>query len=194
MAERGERGGRAERAGAGRRGSSGRSPAAAGRGRRPVSGRNGSAGSASSRSGGAAARGRRPVRPNQARRGAAAFGLSTTRRAAVVAIVVCALALSVAVPLRTYLAQRSDVQITEQRVASLQRQVDELARRRAELADPAQVEADARRRLRFVMPGETPYLVELPGDRGGMGGGQPAGTPAPPGAWFQQLWGTVVAR
>src|SRR5262245_13519420 len=80
-------------------------------------------------------------------RAAAAFGLSTTRRAAVFAIVVCALALSVAVPLRTYLGQRDDVAVEERRQAELRAQVEALEERRAQLDDPAQIEAEARRRL-----------------------------------------------
>lgn len=112
------------------------------------------------------------------------FGVSTTRRAAILATVVCALALSVAVPLRTYLSQRSDVEIQEQRQAELRAQVDELERRRAELTDPEQIKAEARARLRFVMPGETPYMVELPGDS--ASGEQPA--PLPDQAWYQNLW------
>jgi cell division protein FtsB len=123
---------------------------------------------------------------------ASALGLSTTRRAAMLAIVVCALILSVAVPLRTYLGQRAEVEIQEQQQAELRAQVERLEQRRAQLNDPAQVEAEARRRLRYVRPGETPYVVELPGDHAG----QDAGQPAPPAqrqlSWFETLWGTVT--
>jgi cell division protein FtsB len=119
------------------------------------------------------------------------LGLSTTRRAAMLATVVCALALSVAVPLRTYLAQRSDVQIQEQRQAELRRQVGELEQRKAQLADPAQVQAEAKRRLRYVMPGETPYMVELPAEAGGSGSGQQSTHPISQQAWYQALWQSV---
>jgi cell division protein FtsB len=144
----------------------------------------------------------RPSSPNRSRavrsaagrrRRGAAFGLSTTRRAAVFAIVVCALALSIAVPLRTYLSQRADVEVQQQREAELRAQVDSLEQRQAELADPAQVEAEARRRLRYVMPGETPYMVELPGDQGGPGQGQSAPEPVPQQSWYQLLWNGVSA-
>ena len=73
----------------------------------------------------AAERERDPARSRTVR-AAAAVGLSTTRRAAVLAIVVCALALSVAVPLRTYLSQRDEVKIQEQRQADLRGQVEAL--------------------------------------------------------------------
>ncbi|HEV7646786.1 MAG TPA: septum formation initiator family protein [Actinophytocola sp.] len=123
-------------------------------------------------------------------RAAAAVGLSTTRRAAVLAIVVCALALSVAVPLRTYLSQRDEVEIQQQRQADLRAQVEALEKRKAQLADPAQVEAEARRRLRYVMPGETPYMVELPVEtpaRGGDGKKQRVLDQT----WYLTLWNAV---
>jgi cell division protein FtsB len=128
-------------------------------------------------------------------RAAAAFGLSTTRRAAVFAIVVCALALSVAVPLRTYLGQRDDVAVEEQRQADLRAQVEALEERKAQLDDPAQVEAEARRRLRYVMPGETPYMVELPDEVASKNGGKPAKGGGKGGgkdeSWYQLLWNAV---
>lgn len=124
----------------------------------------------------------------------AILGLSTTRRAAVFATVVCALALSVAVPLRTYLSQRSNVQAQEQRQAELRTQVDELERRKAQLADPAQTQIEARKRLRYVMPGETPYMVELPDQAVNPGQGEPAAAPARPGSWYEDLWGSVNGR
>jgi cell division protein FtsB len=124
-------------------------------------------------------------------RAAAAVGLSTTRRAAVLAIVVCALALSVAVPLRTYLSQRDEVRIQEQRQSDLRAQVEALEKRKAQLQDPAQVEAEARRRLRYVMPGETPYMVELPGDEKAHGSGDEQQPPSLDESWYLTLWDAV---
>ena len=107
------------------------------------------------------------------------------------AIVVCALALSVAVPLRTYLSQRDEVEVTEERQAELRAQVDALEERKAQLDDPAQVEAEARRRLRYVMPGETPYMVELPGDSADQSGGDPEKEKVLDQSWYQLLWNAV---
>ncbi|OLF11065.1 hypothetical protein BLA60_13750 [Actinophytocola xinjiangensis] len=133
---------------------------------------------------------RAPERRGRTIRAAAAFGLSTTRRAAVLAIVVCALALTVAVPLRTYLSQRDEVQLQEERQAELRAQVEALERRKAQLADPAEVVAEARRRLRYVMPGETPYMVELPGDSADKQGGDPE-QPVADESWYLTLWNAV---
>ncbi|GHF45441.1 septation ring formation regulator EzrA [Amycolatopsis bartoniae] len=120
------------------------------------------------------------------------LGMSTTRRAAVLAIVVCALAFTLAVPLRTYLSQRSEITAQEQRQAELRSQVAELQERQAALNDPAQVEAEARRRLRYVMPGETPYLVQLPEDTPQAQQQQAQQAPTPgDAAWYEKFWTTV---
>lgn len=91
-----------------------------------------------------------------------ALGLSSTRRAALLALVVCALALSVAVPLRNYVTQRRELAAVQAEQERLRTEVDDLAARKRALSDPAWVQALARERLRFVLPGETPYMVQLP--------------------------------
>lgn len=93
-----------------------------------------------------------------------ALGLSTARRAAVLAVVVCALALTVAVPLRNYVTQRHEIAAVAEQQRRSQADVDRLTADRAALADPAHVEALARQRLGYARPGETPYRVQLPGD------------------------------
>ncbi|SES11073.1 Septum formation initiator [Actinokineospora terrae] len=129
-------------------------------------------------------------KPRHTRKGI--LGLATTRRAAVVATVVCALALSIAVPLRNYLSQRSEIEVYEQRHAELVSQVAELNARKERLSDPEQIRAQARERLRYVMPGETPYMVELPSDPAtAPGAGQP-GHPIPQQAWYEGLWDSVT--
>jgi cell division protein FtsB len=135
---------------------------------------------------------RRGLSAKQAVGATRVLGMSTTRRAAVLAIVVCALAFTLAVPLRTYLSQRSEIAQQEHRQAELRNQVAELQARQAALNDPAQVEAEARTRLRYVMPGETPYLVQLPEDTP-QGQQQKAQQQAGPGdaAWYQRLWSTL---
>jgi cell division protein FtsB len=116
------------------------------------------------------------------------LGLSTTRRAAVLALVVCALALSVAGPLRNYVAQRQELAAVTKQQQALAAEVDELSKERARLSDPAEVAAQARTRLGYVLPGEVPYVVQLPSspDLAGAGEGG-AGTP-----WYRQLWREVA--
>jgi cell division protein FtsB len=118
--------------------------------------------------------------------------MSNTRRAAVVAIVVCALAFTIAVPLRTYLSQRSEVSDQQQKNAALRAEIAQLQAQKDELADPAQVEAEARRRLRYVMPGETPYMVQLPEDKAAGQQSAPDQQAAPDGPWYARLWDQVA--
>ncbi|RZQ63496.1 FtsB family cell division protein [Amycolatopsis suaedae] len=138
------------------------------------------------------ARLRRGLSAKRASGAAKVLGLSTTRRAAVVAIVVCALAFTIAVPLRTYLTQQSEVASQEQQQAQLRERVAQLEERQAELADPAQVQAEARRRLRYVMPGETPYMVQLPEDKQKAQQPPAEQKPEQPGPWYEKLWKQVT--
>jgi cell division protein FtsB len=132
-------------------------------------------------------------RPNAERaRTGGAFGLSATRQAAVLAMVVCALALSIAVPLRTYLTQHAQVEQELAQQAKLQAEAQQLEQRKQQLSDPAEIQAEARTRLGMVMPGETPYTVQLPGD--GQQGDQ-HGAPqqqASDQPWFEQLWNSIT--
>jgi cell division protein FtsB len=113
------------------------------------------------------------------------LGVSSTRRAAILALVVCALALTVAVPLRNFLTQRQELSALQAKQRELAAQVDELTRRRNELSDPARVQAEARDRLGYVRPGEVPYVVQLPGDAA-SGAADAGGADRAP--WFEVLW------
>jgi cell division protein FtsB len=118
----------------------------------------------------------------------------TTRRAALLAMVVCALALSVAVPLHTYLSQRAELQSELQQQQVLRQQEAALTQTQQRLSDTAQVEAEARSRFGYVMPGETPYVVQLPGGLPAASTQTP-GQPATPGSsWYQQLWNSVLGN
>ncbi|MGI9003400.1 MAG: FtsB family cell division protein [Pseudonocardia sp.] len=117
------------------------------------------------------------------------LGLSSTRRAVILALVVCALALTVAVPLRNYVAQRQELAAVSEQQRALADAVEELTRDRARLTDPAETAAQARSRLGYVSPGEVPYVVQLP---------QSADTdtaldPSDGVAWYRRLWNEVAA-
>jgi cell division protein FtsB len=120
------------------------------------------------------------------------LGRLTTRRAALLALVVCGLALSIAVPLHTYLSQRDDLQAQLQQQQVLRAQQSQLQKREQQLSDPAQVEAEARTRLHFVMPGETPYVVQLPGSTPAAGSAHAGKQTGPTTSWYQTLWNSIV--
>lgn len=128
-----------------------------------------------------------PIRPLGVRIGYA-VGVTSGRRAALLAAVICVLILSVAVPLRNYVGQRAELSAVYEQQQILTDKIAELDRRRVLLADPEHIETQARERLRYVRPGEAPYLVQLPpGGTVAVAGGVPS--PVPP--WYTQLWKSI---
>jgi cell division protein FtsB len=143
------------------------------------------------RGAGAPAAAQAAARAARATRGA--LGLSTARRAALLAVVVCALALTVAVPLRNYVSQRHELAAVAEQQRHLDAEAASLRGERAAMDDPAHLEALARARLGYARPGETPYRVELPGDT--AAGGRAADTGAALAPSEADLpWYTRVAR
>jgi cell division protein FtsB len=118
-----------------------------------------------------------------------------TTRAAVLGLVLCGLVVSAALPLRELLAQRGQIATAEQAQTARLERVAALEEQRRALDDPTHVQALARERLHYVMPGETAYIVLAP--EGGAVTADPAKAqvvPAGPGApWWSQLWGSVQA-
>ncbi|MDR3664869.1 MAG: septum formation initiator family protein [Mycobacterium sp.] len=118
---------------------------------------------------------------------------SAARRAAILAVVVCVLTLTIAGPVRTYFAQRTEMQQLSTAESQLRSQIKNLEQQKAKLADPVYIAAQARERLGFVMPGDIPYQVQLP-----PGAVTPPAAPAPPPTaksnqpWYTSLWHTIA--
>ena len=128
-----------------------------------------------------------PIRPLGVRIGYA-VGVTSGRRAALLAAVICVLILSVAVPLRNYVGQRAELSAVYEQQQILTDKIAELDRRRVLLADPEHIETQARERLRYLRPGEAPYLVQLPpGGAVAVAGG----VPSPVSPWYTQLWKSI---
>lgn len=117
----------------------------------------------------------------------------TARRAAVLAAVVCVLTLTIAGPVRTYFAQRTEMNQLTASEAALRRQIADLEQRKAKLGDPAYIAAQARERLGFVKPGDIPFQVQLPPSAATPSepGGQ-AAKPASTDPWYTSLWHTIA--
>jgi cell division protein FtsB len=117
-----------------------------------------------------------------------------TTRAAVLGLVLCALVVSAALPLREYLSQRADIRNLEQSQEVQRARVAALEEQKARLADPDYVAALARDRLQFVRPGEVAYVVVAPSAPpvtpadAKRAASAPTGPEAP---WYSQLWGSV---
>ncbi|MEO7194685.1 MAG: septum formation initiator family protein [Pseudonocardiaceae bacterium] len=118
-----------------------------------------------------------------------AVGVTSPRRAALLAALVCVLVLSVSVPLRNFLGQRAELAAVYERQQILTDKIAELMRRRGLLADPEHIETQARERLRYVLPGQAPYLVQLP--PGMTSAVSISGVQAATQPWYGQLWRSI---
>ena len=110
-----------------------------------------------------------------------------TSRAAVLAVVICAIVLSLAYPIREYLAQRQQIgQLVAQQQAMLT-QVKNLQTQQAKLSDRSYIEQLARQELDMCFPGTQCYVVEGSQPLANGARAQPSG-PAP---WYAKLWRSV---
>lgn len=120
------------------------------------------------------------------------FG-SAARRAAILAAVVCVLTLTIAGPVRTYFAQRTEMKQLKATEQQLRDQIADLEQQKVKLADPVFIAAQARERLGFVMPGDVPYQVQLPpGAVAPETPGGPAATVPSDQPWYTSLWKTIA--
>ena len=110
-----------------------------------------------------------------------------TGRAAVLAVVICAITLSLAYPVREYIAQHRQISALAAQQRSLTDQLGQLHHRQQQLNDPAYIEQLARDELHLCMPKQTCYVIIN-------------GKPAPgliqpkvpaPSAWYDRLWQSV---
>ena len=134
----------------------------------------------------------RAVAPASADAGSAKPRL--TGRAAILALVVAVLVVSYASSLRVWLEQRREISGLESQIAASKASVTQMRQEKTRWHDPAYIEAQARERFAWVLPGEIGFRV-IDGD------GQPAdgnllGSARSPSAgedWWQSAWGSVVA-
>ena len=110
-----------------------------------------------------------------------------TSRAAVLAVVICAIALSLAYPVREYVAQRQQIDQLVSQQQTMLAQVKNLEAEQARLSDRSYIEQLARQELDMCFPGTQCYVVE--GSQSLIGGSRPQESgPAP---WYAKLWRSV---
>ena len=110
-----------------------------------------------------------------------------TGRAAVLAVVICASALSLAYPVRAYLAQRQQIDQLVTQQQAMAAQVKSLQAKQAKLSDRSYVEQLARQELDMCFPGTQCYIVE--GSEPLSNGSRPQ--PSGPAPWYAKLWQSV---
>ncbi len=82
-----------------------------------------------------------------------------TNRAAILAVVFAVLVVSYASSMRAFLQQREHIASLEAKIAASKKSIAEAEREKRRWKDPAYVEAQARSRFGWVLPGETSYQV-----------------------------------
>src|SRR2546430_16393907 len=82
-----------------------------------------------------------------------------TSRAAVLAVVICAIALSLAYPVREYIAQRRQIDQLQAERQMLNGQLQSLQHEQQRLADPAYIEQLAPNKPHMCLRGETGDVV-----------------------------------
>jgi cell division protein FtsL len=105
----------------------------------------------------------------------------------VLAVVICAIALSLAYPVREYVAQRRQIdQLVAQQQTALA-QVKSLQAEQAKLSSRSYIEQLARQELDMCYPGTQCYIVEGGRSSAAVTRSAPPG-PAP---WYAKLWQSV---
>ncbi|WP_310738353.1 MULTISPECIES: septum formation initiator family protein [unclassified Microbispora] len=115
-----------------------------------------------------------------------------TGRAAILAVVVCAIAMSLAYPAREYVAQRRQIAQLEAQQANALSKLQKLEERRRRLEDPEYIKRLAKERLFYCEPGADCYQVldeEAAGSTAAKAGSRPPERPA----WYVTLWRSFEA-
>ncbi|MGH3171272.1 MAG: FtsB family cell division protein [Trebonia sp.] len=110
-----------------------------------------------------------------------------TGRAAVLAVVICAIALSLAYPVREYIAQRQQIDQLLADQQTMSAQVKALAQEDQQLGQTQYIEQQAEDQLHMCFPSEQCYEV--------ISGRPPAASSAkrqgPVNPWYDKLWQSV---
>ena len=110
-----------------------------------------------------------------------------TSRAAVLAAVICAIMLTLAYPVREYIAQRRQISQLGAQQQSLYVQLSRLHAEQQRLNEPAYIEQRARDELHMCLPRQTCYVII----NGKPAAGLIQPRPALPSAWYGRLWQSV---
>jgi cell division protein FtsB len=108
-----------------------------------------------------------------------------TGRTAILAVVLCAIALSLAYPVREYIAQRKQIDRLLAQGDQLGARLKTLESQRRQLNNPVFIERLARDRLHMCLATQMCYIVISPASRRQA----TSGGPAEP--WYARLWSSV---
>ena len=110
-----------------------------------------------------------------------------TSRAAVLAVVLCAIALSLAYPVREYIAQRRQIDQLEAQRQAIDLKLSQLQQQQQRLSSNTYVEQQAQDRLHMCLPKHKCYVIINPVQPAAKAPASPApGTP-----WYARVWSSV---
>ena len=116
-----------------------------------------------------------------------------TGRAAILAVVVCAIVMSLAYPVREYIAQRRQIaELEEQRARGLE-ELRRLTEQNRRLSDPDYIRQQARARLHYCGAGEKCFVVADDPARDDRSDRKAETRPGPKVPWYQALWESTQA-
>lgn len=117
-----------------------------------------------------------------------------TRHTAIMIGILVVGVVMLALPLREYLRQRSEINSADQATAEQRARVDALQAKVDQWANDDYVRAQARERLHYLLPGEVSYVVVRPGEENGIPSVPNTGAGSsdlPAGSWYSKLWSSV---
>jgi len=104
----------------------------------------------------------------------------------VLAVVLCAIALSLAYPIREYIAEHRQIDQLQAQNAAIAAQVKYLKSQQRSLTSPARIEQEARDNLHMCFPNQTCYEVIAPTKPHAGRAVQQEAAP-----WYGRLWESV---
>lgn len=128
-----------------------------------------------------------------ARSSAPVRSTALTGRAAILALALAFVIVAIALPLKIWLSQRGDLDSLNTQIQRVQARVSQLNAQDQKWNDPAYIEAQARKRLHYVLPGESHRIVLGPKPSHVQKAiataiAHPAAPPVSDGPWYSQLW------
>lgn len=119
--------------------------------------------------------------------------LGITWRLLLLGVVVAAIAVTLAQSLRVYFVQADEIAALRMEIQARHDEIAQLEDQLERWEDPQFVEAEARERLGWVMPGEVGYRVIGADGQPLSGETDVLGTEelVAPGTWWEKMWGSV---